>query len=101
MLKLTQSVSAKGATRYFDELGPRETIEMLPLRRFEEQLRVRLATRYPDLSADQSKRLHERVAQAVERQKGRLGERVKHSLGEARSELRRASGGQQREFYER
>jgi hypothetical protein len=31
MLKLTQSVSAKGATRYFDELGPRETIEMLPL----------------------------------------------------------------------
>jgi hypothetical protein len=43
------------------------------------------------LSPDQSKRLQERIAQAVERQKGRLGERVKHSLDEPRSELRRAS----------
>jgi hypothetical protein len=81
--------------------GPREAIEMPPLRRFEEQLRVRLATRYPDLSPDQSKRLQERIAQAVERQKGRLGERVEHSLDEGRSALRRAPGSQQREFYER
>ncbi len=78
-------------------LGPREAMEMPPLRRFEEQLRVRLATRYPDLSGDQSKRLQERIAQAVERQKGRLEERIKHSLDEARS----APGSQQREFYER
>ena len=81
--------------------GPRDAIEMPPLRRFEEQLRVRLATRYPDLSPDQSKRLQERIAQAVERQKGRLGERVEHSLDEGQSALRRAPGSQQREVYER
>jgi len=81
--------------------GPRDGTEMPPLRRFEEQLRVRLATRYPDLSPDQSKRLQERIAQAVERQKGRLGERVEHSLDEGRSALRRAPSSQQREVYER
>jgi hypothetical protein len=82
-------------------VGARAATEMPPLQRFEEQLRVRLATRYPDLSPDQSKRLQERIAQAVERQKGRLGERVKHSLDEAHSAVRRAPGSQQREFYER
>jgi hypothetical protein len=87
--------------RHRATFGSREAIEMPPLRRFEEQLRVRLATRYPDLSPDQSKRLQERIAQAVERQKGRLGERVKHSLDEAHSAVRRAPGSQQREFYER
>jgi len=89
-------VERHGAT-----FGPREAIEMPPLRRFEEQLRVRLATRYPDLSPDQSKRLQERIAQAVERQKGRLGERVEHSLDEGRSALRRAPDRQQRDFYAR
>jgi hypothetical protein len=79
----------------------RAATEIPPLRRFEEQLRVRLATRYPDLSPDQSKRLQERIAQAVERQKGRPGERVKHSLDEGRGALRRAPGSQQREVYER
>ena len=87
--------------RHGATFGPRDAIEMPPLRRFEEQLRVRLATRYPDLSPDQSKRLQERIAQAVERQKGRLGERVEHSLDEGRSALRRAPGSQQREVYER
>jgi hypothetical protein len=87
--------------RHGATFGPREAIEMPPLRRFEEQLRVRLATRYPDLSPDQSKRLQERIAQAVERQKGRLGERVEHSLDEGRSALRRAPGSQKREVYER
>jgi hypothetical protein len=87
--------------RHVATFGPRDAIELPPLRRFEEQLRVRLATRYPDLSPDQSKRLQERIAQAVERQKGRLGERVEHSLDDARSALRRAPGSQQREFYER
>jgi hypothetical protein len=87
--------------RHGATFGPREAIEMPPLRRFEEQLRVRLATRFPDLSPDQSKRLQERIAQAVERQKGRLGERVEHSLDDARSAWRRAPGSQQREFYER
>ena len=87
--------------RHGATFGPRDAIEMPPLRRFEEQLRVRLATRYPDLSPDQSKRLQERIAQAVERQKGRLPERVEHSLDEGRSALRRAPGSQQREVYER
>jgi hypothetical protein len=87
--------------RHGATFGPRDAIEMPPLRRFEEQLRVRLATRYPDLSPDQSKRLQERIAQAVERQKGRLGERVEHSLDEGRSAQRRAPGSQQREVYER
>jgi hypothetical protein len=87
--------------RHGATFGPRDAIELPPLRRFEEQLRVRLATRYPDLSPDQSKRLRERIAQAVERQKGRLGERVEHLLDEGRSALRRAPGSQQRQFYER
>ena len=47
--------------------GPRDAIEMPPLRRFEEQLRVRLAARYPGLSSDQARRLQERIAQATER----------------------------------
>src|SRR5258708_24715744 len=82
--------------RHGATFGPRDAIEMPPLRRFEEQLRVRLATRYPDLSPDQSERLQERIAQAVERQKGRLGERVEHSLDEGCSALRRAPGSQHR-----
>jgi hypothetical protein len=87
--------------RHGATFGPREAIEMPPLRRFEEQLRVRLATRYPDLSPDQSKRLQERIAQAVERQKGRLVQTRRHSLDSARSALRRAPGSQQREVHER
>jgi hypothetical protein len=81
--------------------GPRDAIEMPPLRRFEEQLRVRLAARYPDLSPDQARKLQERIAQAVEQQKGRLGETRKQSIDEARSAMRRGPGGQQRQFYER
>jgi len=87
--------------RHGATFGARDAIDLPPLRRFEEQLRVRLTTRYPDLSPDQSKRLQGRIAQAVERQKGRLGERVEHSLDEGRSALRRAPGSQQREVYER
>jgi hypothetical protein len=75
--------------------------EKAPLRRFEEQLQQRLATRYPDLSPDQYKRLQERIAQAVERQKGRIVQTRTHSLDSARSALRRAPGSQQREVYER
>jgi hypothetical protein len=87
--------------RHGATFGPRDAIELPPLRQFEEQLRARLATRYPDLSPDQSKRLQERIAQAAERQKGRLGSRIKHSLDEARRALRCAHGSQQREVYER
>jgi hypothetical protein len=87
--------------RHEATFGPREAIEIPPLRLFEEQLRVRLATRYPDLSPDQSKRLQERIAQAVERQKGRIVETRRHSLDDARSRLRRAPDSQQRELYER
>jgi hypothetical protein len=87
--------------RHGATFGPRDAIEMPPLRRFEEQLRVRLATRYPHLSPDQSKRLQERIAQAVEIQKGRLGETRRPSLDELRSALRRAPGSLQREVYER
>jgi hypothetical protein len=81
--------------------GPKDAIEMPPLRRFEEQLRVRLAARYPGLSPDQTRRLQERIAQAVEQQKGRLGETRKQSIDEARSGLLRGPDGQQRQFYER
>jgi hypothetical protein len=87
--------------RHEATFGPKEAIEMPPLRRFEEQLRMRLATRYSDLSPGQSKRLQERIAQAVERQKGRLVETRRPLLDETRSGSRRAHGGQQREFYER
>ena len=87
--------------RHGATVGARAATEIPPLRRFEEQLQQRLATRYPDLSPDQSKRLQERIAQAVERQKGRLGETRRPSVDELRSALRRAPGNQQREFYER
>jgi hypothetical protein len=85
--------------RHGATVGARAATEMPPLRRFEEQLQQRLATRYPDLSPDQSKRLQERIAQ--ERQKGRIVETRRHSLDDARSALRRAPGSQQREVYER
>src|ERR1700724_1085557 len=87
--------------RYGSTVSARAATEMPPLRRFEEQLQQRLATRYPDLSPDQSKRLQERIAQAVERQKGRIVETRRHSLDDARGALRRAPGSQKREFYER
>ena len=87
--------------RHGATFGPRDAIEMPPLRRFEEQLRVRLATRYPDLSPDQSRRVQERIAQAVERQKERLGGTRRLSVDELRGALRRAPNSQQREFYER
>lgn len=87
--------------RHGAKFSPRDAIEMPPLRRFEEQLRVRLAARYPGLSPDQARRLQERIAQAVEQQKGRLGETRKQSIDEARNGLRRGPGGQQRQFYER
>ena len=87
--------------RHEATLGQREAIEMPPLRRFEEKLQKRLAARYPDLSPDQARRLQERIAQAVERQKGRIVETRRPSLDELPSALRRAPGSQQREFYER
>jgi hypothetical protein len=87
--------------RYEATFAPKEKIEMPPLQRFEEELRVRLATRYPDLSPDQSKKLQERIAQAVERQKVRLGKTHRHSVDELRTALRHAPGSQQREVYER
>jgi hypothetical protein len=52
--------------RHGATVGARAAAEIPPLRRFEEQLQQRLATRYPDLSPDQSKRLQERIAQAAE-----------------------------------
>jgi hypothetical protein len=87
--------------RHRATFGPRDAIEIPPLRRFEEQLCARLGARYPGLSPDQARRLQERIAQAVEQQKGRLGETLKQSIDEARSGLRRGHGGQQRQFYER
>jgi hypothetical protein len=87
--------------RHGATVGARAATEMPPLRRFEEQLQQRLATRYPDLSPDQSKRLQERIAQAVERQKGRIVQTRRHSLDNARSTLGRTPGSQQREVYER
>jgi hypothetical protein len=87
--------------RHGATVGARAATEIPPLRRFEEQLQQRLATRYPDLSPDQSKRLQERIAQAVERQKGRIVQTRRRSLDNAHSPLGRAPGSQQREVYER
>jgi len=87
--------------RHGATFGPRDAIEMPPLQRFEEQLRARLGARYPDLSPDQFKKLQERIVQAVERQKGRLGETRSRPLDAARSAFDRAPGSQEREFYER
>jgi hypothetical protein len=87
--------------RHGATIGALAATEMPPLRRFEEQLQQRLATRYPDLSPDQSKRLQERIAQAVETQKGRIVQTRGHSLDNARNALRRAPVSQQREIYER
>ena len=81
--------------------GATEAIERPPLQRFEEQLRVRLEARYPDLSPDQFSKLQERIAQAVERQKGRLGETCRRPLDATSRALGRAPGSQEREFYER
>src|SRR5258707_9722914 len=85
--------------RHGATFGPRDAIEMPPLRQFEQQLRVRLAARYPGLSPDHARKLQERIAQAVEQQKGSLGETRKRSIDEARSGLRRGPDGQQRQFY--
>ena len=87
--------------RHGATVGARAATEIPPLRRFEEQLQQRLATRYPDLSSDQSKRLQERIAQAVEKERGRIVQTRGRSLDNALSALRRAPGNQQREFYER
>jgi hypothetical protein len=82
-------------------LGARAVTEVPPFRRFEEQLQQRLAGRYPELSPDQTRRLQERIAQAVENQRGRLVETRRPSLDETRSGSRHGPGGAQREFYER
>ena len=82
-------------------VGAKAATEMAPLRQFEEQLQQRLAARYPNLSPDQARGLQERIAQAVEKQKGRLVETRRPLLDETRSGSRRAPGGPQREFYER
>jgi hypothetical protein len=87
--------------RHGATVGARAATEMPRLRQFEEQLQQRLAARYPDLSPDQARRLQERIAQAVEKQKGRLVETRRPLLDETRSGSRWAPGGAQREFYER
>jgi len=87
--------------RHGATVGARAATEMPPLQRFEEQLQQRLSARYPDLSPDQARRLQERIAQAVERQKGRIVETRRYSLDDARSAPGRAPGVQQRERYER
>jgi hypothetical protein len=87
--------------RHGATFAAREAIEMPPLRQFEEQLQQRLAARYPELSPDQARRLQERIAQAVEKQRERLVETRRPSLDETRSGSLRARGSAQREFYER
>ena len=87
--------------RHGATFGPTDAMEMPPLRRFEEQLQQRLAARYPELSPDQARRLQERIAQAVEKQKERLVETRRPSLDETRNGSLRARGSAQREFYER
>jgi Pyruvate/2-oxoacid:ferredoxin oxidoreductase gamma subunit len=87
--------------RHEATLGAGAMTEVSPLRRFEEQLQQRLAARFPELSPDQARRLHDRIAQAVEKQRERLVEARRPSLEETRSGSLRARGSVQREFYER
>jgi hypothetical protein len=87
--------------RHVATLDARIETEVPPLRRFEEQLQQRLAARFPDLSLDQARRLQERIAQAVERQRGRIVEARRLSLDETRSAAPRTPGGPQHEFHER
>ena len=87
--------------RHGATVDARAATQMPPLRQFEEQLQQRLAARYPNLSPDRARRLQERIAHAVEKQKGRLVETRRPLLDETRSGSRRAPSGAQREFYER
>jgi DNA primase catalytic subunit len=82
-------------------LRSRVATEVPRLRRFEEQLQQRLAARFPDLSLDQARRLQERIAQAVEKQRGRIVEAWRPALDETRRAARRTLGGPQHESYER
>ena len=87
--------------RHEATLGAGAVTEVSPLRRFEEQLQQRLAARYPESSPDQTRRLQERIAQAVAKQRERLAETLRPSLDETRSGSLRARGSAQRDFYER
>jgi hypothetical protein len=82
-------------------LGSRSAIELPPLQRFEQQLQERLVARYPDLPPVHARKLQERVAKAVQKEKQRLVETRKRSLDEGRSLSPRPPGAHQREFYER
>ena len=82
--------------RHEARLGARAVTEVPQLRQFEEHLQQRLAARYPELSPDQARRLQERIAQAVEKQRGRLVETRRPSLDETRSGSLRARGSAQR-----
>jgi hypothetical protein len=77
--------------RHEAPLGARVVTEVPPLRQ-------RLAARCPELSPDQARRLQEWIAQAVEKQRGRLVETRRPLLDEMRCGSRRARGDAQREF---
>jgi hypothetical protein len=66
--------------------------------RFEQQLRERLAARYPNLSPDQSRRLQERIGQAVQRyQTARPGT---GPINRSIDETRRLEASRKRESHE-
>jgi hypothetical protein len=82
-------------------LGSRNAIEPLPLQRFEQQLQQRLVARYPDLAPLHARKLQERVAKAVQKEKQRMLETRKRRVDEGRSVSPHPPGAPQREFYER
>ena len=81
--------------------GSRDIAERPPLQRFEQQLRERLAMRYPDLSPILARRLEERIVQAVERQKATLGEGRLERLDEVMRKASRVHATQERQVYGR
>jgi len=78
------------------KFGPRDALEMPPLLRFEEQLRLRLADRYPGFIADQARRLQEPdLRKLLSNKKERaLGKHGKQSIDEARKGVASRAGGQ-------
>ena len=81
--------------------GSRDFAEKPPLERFEQQLRERLAMRYPDLSPTLARRMEERIVQAVERQKATLGEVRLERLDEMMRKASRVHATQERHVYGR
>jgi hypothetical protein len=87
--------------RHEAALGTRSAIELPALQRFEQQLHERVVARYPDLAPLHARKLQERIATAVQKQRERLEQTHKRTLDAGRSLPLSPPGAPQPEFYER